>query len=236
MKRSTQLALPLTSPEPPVQFVRHRRARRYIIRVLADGSVRVTLPRWGARREAQAFLDRSRDWIARQQARRELERRVSRAWRDGSLVLVNGERRPLSVSVADGGLVVRLGQDVVPCNGHHDAGDVRPNVERWLRDRAAAELPQRLFQLAAEHGVTVARVSIRDQRSRWGACSPAGTITLNWRLVQTPPDVRDYVILHELMHRRELNHSRRFWRHVAVVCPGYRDARRWLLTAGRELF
>jgi predicted metal-dependent hydrolase len=77
---------------------------------------------------------------------------------------------------------------------------------------------------------------VRDQQSRWGACSPKGTITLNWRLVQVPPFVCDYVLIHELMHRRELNHSRRFWRHVASVCPRYREARRWLLTRGRELF
>jgi predicted metal-dependent hydrolase len=93
-----------------------------------------------------------------------------------------------------------------------------------------------LAALAARFEVTVPRVSIRNQRSRWGACSPTGTITLNWRLIQVPPDVRDYVIIHELMHRRELNHSRRFWRLVAAACPRHVEARQWLRTEGKSLW
>ena len=105
-----------------------------------------------------------------------------------------------------------------------------------LRRRAAEELPAALMALAVHHGVTVARVSVRDQRSRWGACSSRGSITLNWRLIVAPPFVREYVMVHELMHRRELNHSRRFWRHVAAACPRYQESRRWLLTEGRRLW
>ncbi len=90
--------------------------------------------------------------------------------------------------------------------------------------------------LARLHAIDVQRISIRNQRSRWGACSPTGTITLNWRLIQTPPFVREYVLLHELMHRRELNHSRRFWRLVAACCPRHQEARRWLRTEGKSLW
>lgn len=231
-----QLDLPLSSTDAQVQFVRHRRARRYIIRVLADGSVRVTLPRWGARREAVAFLERSRKWIADQQAHRAREQQACRRWRHGTEVLVAGAPQPVSVTSADGNVVIRLGDAIVAHATHLDPADVRAPIERWLRARAVAELGPRLMALARAHDVHVVRVSIRDQQSRWGACSPRGAITLNWRLVQVPPFVRDYVLLHELMHRRELNHSRRFWRHVAAVCPEYREARRWLLARGRELF
>jgi hypothetical protein len=76
--------------------------------------------------------------------------------------------------------------------------------EQGLRKRAHQELPPQLLALAAAHGVTVTRVSIRNQRSRWGACSSRGSITLNWRLILVPPFVREYVMIHELMHRREL--------------------------------
>jgi predicted metal-dependent hydrolase len=71
-------------------------------------------------------------------------------------------------------------------------------------------------------------VTVRNQRTRWGSCSRRGTISLNWRLIQTPPFVSDYIILHELMHLREMNHSPRFWRQVETVCPGYRTAEEWL--------
>ncbi len=78
------------------------------------------------------------------------------------------------------------------------------------------------------YNVAIHRVSVRNQRSRWGSCSARGTISLNWRLIQTPPFVRDYIILHELMHRREMNHSKRFWAHVELVYPEWREAERWL--------
>lgn len=169
-------------------FVRHRWARRYILRMLDDGTLRVTLPRWGSKREAQAFVERSGPWI-------ETQRRKH-------------EARPAVV--------------------HPD--------EPALRRRALEELPAELLTLAAAHDITVTRISIRNQRSRWGACSARGSITLNWRLVLVPPPVREYVMIHELMHRRELNHSKRFWGHVAAACPRYQDARQWLLAEGRRLF
>ncbi len=108
--------------------------------------------------------------------------------------------------------------------------------EPALRRRALKELPPQLLALAAVHGITVTRVSIRNQRSRWGACSSRGSITLNWRLILVPPFVREYVMIHELMHRRELNHSKRFWKHVAAACPQHREARAWLLSDGQRLF
>ena len=184
-----QLGLPLLAHQPAATiFVRHRWARRYILRVLDDGTLRVTLPRWGSKREAQAFVAQSGTWIARQ-----LQHHAAR-----------------------------------PAVAHPD--------EPALRRRAARELPIELLALAAAHGVTVTRVSIRNQRSRWGACSARGSITLNWRLVLVPDFVREYVMVHELMHRRELNHSKRFWRHVAAACPKYQEARKWLLSEGQRLF
>jgi predicted metal-dependent hydrolase len=183
-----QLALPFASDEPAPRFVRHRRARRYILRVLDDGSLRVTVPRWGSKRAALQFVAASEAWIEDQRARR--------------------RSRPA-----------------------HNAADTTA-----VRRRAEAELPAELWRLAATHGIDVRRVSVRDQRSRWGSCSRRGTITLNWRLVLVPGFVREYVILHELMHRRELNHSPRFWRLVAAVCPRLVEARRWLRTEGQALF
>ena len=169
-------------------FIRHRWARRYILRVLDDGTLRVTLPLRGSKREAQAFVERSAQWIDQQRTR----------------------VRP-----------------VAPVE--------RQNVAA-LRKRAVAELPRALLDLAALHGITVTRVSIRNQRSRWGACSSRGSITLNWRLVMVPDFVREYVMIHELMHRREMNHSSRFWRHVTAACPRAHEARRWLRAEGHQLF
>ena len=173
---------------PAIAFVRHPRARRYVVRVHEDGSVRVTIPRWGSRREAQAFAERQRAWI------------------DKQLLRVAGERA---------------------------AGGEGPAPEQLveLRARAKRELPARLQQLALEHGLTVRRVTVRSQRSLWGSCSRGGRISLNWRLVGMPDWVRDYVMIHELMHLKRMDHSPEFWTLVASACPEYNDARRWLRRA-----
>jgi predicted metal-dependent hydrolase len=113
---------------------------------------------------------------------------------------------------------------------------LRTLVEDDLRSVARAELVPRLYDLAAQNGLEVTRVSIRNQRSRWGSCARTGQIALNFRLVQMPEQIRDYVLVHELMHLRQQNHSRRFWRLVEAVCPAFREAERWLRTEGRSLF
>jgi len=111
-----------------------------------------------------------------------------------------------------------------------------PDVEQMLKEQAQRELPPRLLELAALHGLTVGRISIRNQRSRWGSCSPNGHIALNYRLMLMPPAVREYILVHELMHLRQADHSRRFWRFVEAACPGFRDAERWLRRNGSSLF
>ena len=111
-----------------------------------------------------------------------------------------------------------------------------PSEEKALKALALHELPPRLHELAAIHGLTVARVTIRDQRSRWGSCSSKGRIALNYRLMLMPADVRDYILIHELMHMKQADHSRKFWRHVEAACPRFREAERWLRKHGSSLF
>jgi predicted metal-dependent hydrolase len=109
-------------------------------------------------------------------------------------------------------------------------------VDRELRTKAALELPPQIRALAAQHGLTVNRVTIRNQRSRWGSCSSRGHITLNFRLMLVPAEVREYILIHELMHLKQANHSIRFWRQVEVACPAFREAERWLKKHGPSLF
>ena len=112
---------------------------------------------------------------------------------------------------------------------------VPDEARRAATARARHELPPRLLELAHDLGLRVSKVSVRNQRWRWGSCSPGGHICLNWRLVTMPDWVRDYVLIHELMHLRRLDHSRTFWKLVAGACPAYQDARRWLREHGRSL-
>jgi predicted metal-dependent hydrolase len=121
---------------------------------------------------------------------------------------------------------IRIGSELIPVGD--PTADLRPAIEQHLRTLAAKELPARTLEFAALHHLSVSRVTVRAQRSRWGSCSFKAVISLNWRLIQTPPFVCDYIILHELMHLRQMNHSARFWREVERVCPDYRRAKMWL--------
>jgi predicted metal-dependent hydrolase len=208
-----------------VEIARHRWARRYVLRVRPDGALRLTVPRGQSIAGGLAFVSRQAEWVEREQSRR--QHRLAPLG-DGGQIWYQGQIE--TVAIADGWLT--CGGLRIPIKHGEDA---RMVVERHLRARATAELPARCLELAAAHGLNVARVSVRNQRSRWGACSPRRVITLNWRLLQMPAAVSDYVILHELMHLRQANHSRRFWRQVESVCAWWRDAERWLKKHGREI-
>ena len=95
---------------------------------------------------------------------------------------------------------------------------------------------ERVAHFAPLLGVEFGRVRVKDQRTLWGSCTPAGDLNFNWRLTLAPPEVLDYVVIHELAHRLEMNHSRRFWAHVARLCPQWRERRRWLRENSERLY
>lgn len=116
-----------------------------------------------------------------------------------------------------------------------------------LTDAQRAALEKRYIQAARDYfpkraayflpltGGSFTRITIRDQKTRWGSCSAKGTLSFNWRLMLAPPAVLDYVVVHELCHLTHMNHSKAFWALVESVCPDYRTHRRWLKEHGQEL-
>jgi predicted metal-dependent hydrolase len=214
----------------PLLFVYQPRARRYLLRLRADGIARITVPRRGSISTAREFLARNISWLERQFYRLENQPKTTNEWKPGTEILFRGELMKIELE-ATGQL--RFGSELLTLR---DATVVlRPAIQKHLRKLAAKELPARVMELATLHGIEVSRISVRNQKSRWGSCSRKGTISLNWRLIQTPDYVRDYIILHELAHRRQMNHSDAFWLEVHRLCPDYLRAERWLKT-NRSLF
>lgn len=209
-----------------IVFRRSPRARQYRLTLRRDGVAVATIPARGCEREAMRFVEQHHGWLERARARQRGRPRADPVWHIGASVLWRGEMTEVRAAAAGLRPLVCLAADLfkVP----RLDGDLRPALEKHFVRRARIELPARAWELAAVTGVDVKQVSVRNQRARWGSCSAAGTISLNWRLVQTPEFVRDYIIYHELMHLREMNHSARFWARVAEVCPGWRDAERWI--------
>ena len=227
----TPLASPVVhlpvGPQPlPLLMVRNPRARRYLLRLRPDGTARVTIPRDGSTAVAQQFVERHAAWLERELQRLQAQPRKPAAWTIGTEILLRGESVRIEAGLNGEARTVRFGNESVRVLD--PAADLRPAIEGHLRQLAARELPPRVLELAARHGLTVRRITVRNQKSRWGSCSRRGTISLNWRLIQTPAFVSDYICLHELMHLRLMNHSPGFWREMERVCPDYRMARHWL--------
>jgi predicted metal-dependent hydrolase len=147
--------------------------------------------------------------------------------------MLNGDPVGISIEHTGAGSIARYGNRTVRVV---DPEDVRTEIESDLRDLARALLVPRLQALAATLGLSFTKVTIRNQRSRWGSCSRKGAIALNFRLVQMPRAVADYVLIHELMHLQQQNHGRQFWRLVERACPSFRESERWLRRQGRSLF
>jgi len=215
-----------------IRFERSARARHYRLTLRRDGMALVTIPEHGSQRAAEKFAAQHAEWLTRARKRQAGRPRAPIVWPVGIAVLWRGKlceiraASPDELGLAKWRVQVSLGGELFRVAQLE--GDLRPTLEAHFARIARAELPRRVAELAASVGLTVKRVTVRDQRSRWGSCSARSTISLNWRLVQTPDFVRDYIIYHELMHLREMNHSARFWARVEEVCPGWREAEAWL--------
>lgn len=111
----------------------------------------------------------------------------------------------------------------------------RKQIEQRYREAAKEYIPKRAAYFAELTGGSYSRITIREQRTRWGSCSGRGTLSFNWRLMLAPPAVLDYVVVHELCHLTHMNHSREFWQLVECVLPDYKERRKWLKEHGDEL-
>lgn len=219
---------PATRPE--LVFERSAKATRYRLTLKKDGTAVVVIPLRGNEREARVFADEHTDWLERARARQKTKPRGATVWTLGTHVLWRGELVAVRKAVEGERPQVCLSADVFRVLKLE--GDLRPTLEAHFLRLAKVELPARTWELAAVTGMAVTAVSVRNQRTRWGSCTTDGSIQLNWRLIQTPELVRDYIIYHELMHLKEMNHSDRFWARVAEVCPAWREAERWLKRNG----
>ena len=149
-----------------IKFIRNHRARRYILRIQPDGSLRVTVPRIGTVKAASAFVERSRGWIAEQLQKQLQQPAFPRIWQPGTVILYRGETIPLQVAPTRAGFSVTLGDQTVPIPS---TANLRPAVERHLWRLAAQELPKRTRELAELHNVRIHRITVRNQRTRWGS-------------------------------------------------------------------
>lgn len=206
--------------------IRSRR-KTIAVEITKEGGVLVRAPLKLARREVLAFVHQNRAWIDRKlaQARVRQEERTPRRFLEGEHFPFLGEQHRLRY-VAGGDYLRKLnGEFLLGADLSSRAGDL---FRTWYRARAREILEDRVAHFALRMGLTCRSVRITDAKERWGSCTAAGSLNFAWRLVMAPTPVIDYVIVHELAHLVEMNHSRRFWERLGRILPDYAKRRKWL--------
>ncbi len=217
-----------------IRLKRHRQARRYTLRIhAATREAVLTLPLRGSVREAKAFAEKHGAWLAARLKRLP----ESIPFVEGAIVPLRDRPHRIAHRPGRRGTVwTEDGEDGEPllC-ATGDARHLARRVSDHLKREAHRELDLASRRAAERLGVTVRRIVVRDQVSRWGSCSSSGVLSYSWRLILAPPYVLDYLAIHEVAHLIEMNHSARFWRIVRAQCPEMARAKAWLDAHGAEL-
>jgi predicted metal-dependent hydrolase len=217
-----------------VRLRRHRQARRYTLRIqAARREVVLTLPSRGSIKEATAFAGKHGAWIAARLGR--LPQPVS--FEHGAVVPLRGVPHRIVHRPGARGTVWTepdgKGQHLLCVAG--DAAHTARRLTDFFKRELRRDVERASRRYAHQLGVSIKRVAVRDQVSRWGSCSTSGVLSYSWRLIFAPPYVLDYIAAHEVAHLVEMNHSPRFWRLVERLYPELRRAKAWLDVHGKDL-
>jgi predicted metal-dependent hydrolase len=211
----------------PYQVRFSNRAQRWRLSVNAE-KVEVILPE-GSHISPERLLREYAAWILEKQEK--LKKRKTRVEKNAlpeGHILLGGKRLRLEIRPA--GLLETQRVVYYPDRISVISGKHKPAVllQKWMAKQAMDVIHQQVQTRGQQMGVCPASISIRSQRTRWGSCSTRGTLSFNWRLIMAPPEVLDYVVVHELAHMKQKNHSKAFWAVVAQYCPQYLKYRLWL--------
>lgn len=214
-----------------------RRSRKTVgMRISPDGLV-VHAPRRISQSQLEHLLLTKADWI-----RKKLEAQQNNAiaptqWQDGTSLLLLGNDITLSVRHDARNRAVEYLPGIlqVALPTPEDATTIARKVLQWYRKEAMTDFGRRLEILSAKLGVPTPSLFLSNARSRWGSCNSRGEVRLNWRLLQAPPHIINYVICHELAHLKQMNHSAKFWAIVEKICPDYKRAEKELKGLSAQL-
>jgi len=208
---------------------RSPRARRLAVRIPGhDDSVELVLPARAPEADGLKFLKSRAGWVLQRLDR--LPRRVP--FVEGAEIPLGGIPYLLRWTPGGGPPVIVDGREIV-VSGRPE--HMARRVGDWLREEAKRRTAPLAHDKAAAIGARVTRITIRDQKSRWGSCAPGGRLSFNWRLVLAPTHVMDYVVAHEVAHIAQANHSPAFWRLVDQLAADRRSGRTWLRRHGLAL-
>lgn len=215
-------------------------AKRNSIRLSVNesGDVRVYAPKTMRLRDVDAFVAERRADVQAMAGRVQQRREAFEAGHpleDGAQLLVLGRPVTLRVSTAGRKSAKLAGDQLLLAAPEIDRATLRALIRRALSEEALKEIRRLIAVHAPELRVQPGRIAIREQKSRWGSCSDRDNLNFNWKLMLAPPEALEYVVVHELCHLIEFNHSARFWRLVESRMPDYELPKKWLKEHGKML-
>jgi predicted metal-dependent hydrolase len=218
---------------PIDRLVRSRR-RTVALVIERDGSLTVRAPLRMAEGRIRDFVESHAGWIVKNQARvRAALPAAPKQFVEGETFLFLGREYPLTIvprqrpALTFDGTAFRLAKSALP--------RAEEAFIRWYKEQAAALLFERVRMLGEMYGFRHKKLRISSARTRWGSCSSLGTLSFTYRLVMAPPEVVDYVVLHELVHTQVRNHSKTFWNRLGALMPDYKTRLGWLKKNGKYL-
>lgn len=177
------------------------------------------------------FLDKHQSWVEKRLQR--VKKIKKRTFSNGSIFLFLGKEYPLEIKLCEKNSVkLQAGKLKVCCQ---DLCNVKVYIQCWYRLQANRFFPQQTRRVAKKMGANFASIKITSAKKRWGSCSSRGNICINWKLIQAPISIINYVLIHELVHTIFHNHSKAFWEKVKQVCPKVEERKRWLKDNGNLL-
>jgi len=214
------------------QTIRSRRKTLALI-VKPDGSVIVRAPLRASEKAIREFVETHAEWVLKKQAEAlaalppapkqylpgEVFTFLGKAY---PLEIVKGQKKSLTLEEN-----FKLAESV--------QGNAKLVFERWYRKQAKKILTERVKLFASQYDFQYKKIGITSARTRWGSCSAEGSLNFSWRLILTPMEAVDYVVVHELAHTVFHNHSKRFWKQVEKIMPDYKERRKWLQRDGQQL-
>ncbi|MEA4909157.1 MAG: SprT family zinc-dependent metalloprotease [Anaerolineaceae bacterium] len=203
------------------------------IRVTHEGPVVVRAPLRTSEAQIRRWVETRREWVEKKLAAVQAATPPAHQYANGEAFLFQGRPYPLRLTARARPRLAFDGRAFTLSESCRENGAAV--FQAWYREQARRILPERTAVLAQRLGVAPGGVRLSGARTRWGSCSARGQINLNWRLVMAPPEVLDYVIVHELAHLKVRNHSKTFWALVESWLPGYAVQRRWLKDNGLRL-
>ena len=210
------------------------RRENVLLQALPGDRIRVYAPAGARLRDMDDLVKSRMDWIDEMHAQLRLEAPPP-TLAGAETVLLEGRRVPLTVVPGARGAVVLRDGGIYMTTAETDPAARVMQLKRFFYRLALERIREALDKWAPTVGLPYGRVAIREQRTRWGSCSSAHNLNFNWKLVLAPPEALQYVVIHELCHLRDFNHSPRFWQEVRSRMPEYEYWKKWLRDHGKEL-